>query len=323
MAGILEGPSALAAILTPIEPSGAIDAARLARHALWILDEGCDGIALFGSTGEASSFSVGERKAALEAVQAKGVPAGEIVVGTGCTSLADAVDVGRHAVSCGCAGLLVIPPYFFKPVDDDGLFSFYAALVEGVNDPRLRILLYHFPALSGVPLSLSLVARLRQVFPATIIGLKDSSGDLANMRTLLAADPGLAVFTGDDHLLRPLLRMGGAGSITAGGNLWPHTLARLRDSYAEPDAVSEDAQQLTEQVWRNCLLQLPVTEALKSLFAAATGDEAWRNLRPPLVPIADADLAVLRDAACRAGLVFWPGMLRAIGTDGCATKGQG
>lgn len=301
----------MAAILTPLRPSGEIDVDRWARHIRWVIRNGCDGVALFGTTGEVSSFSVRERNAALSALIRKGVPADRLIVGTGCTALDDAGEASRHALAEGVAGMLVIPPFFFKPVTDAGVFGFYASLIARAADPRLRICLYDFPEMSGVGLSLDLVARLRTEFPDRIVAIKDSSGDLEKMTSLVTAVPDIAVFTGDDHLLRPLLRAGGAGSITAGGNVWPGVLARLRDNSLLPDGATANEQGLVEAAWRDCLLKLPVTEALKELFAQATGDAAWLGMRPPLVRLDERQRGALAEGVRDAGLALDRGLVAA------------
>ena len=174
------------AMLTPLAREGCVDHARFASHALWMFAHGVDGVAPFGTTGEGQSFSLGERAAGLSGLLAAGIPGQRVVAATGCVALAETIALTRQAVQSDCVACLVLPPFFFREVADEGLFAWYARLIEAVGDSRLRVLLYHIPQVTGVPLSVDLVARLAEAFPGVIAGVKDS--DSIHRKTRMAGD---------------------------------------------------------------------------------------------------------------------------------------
>ncbi len=270
------------ACLTPQLPDLAIDDARLAAHAAWLLDEGATGLALMGTTGEAVSFGVEERAAMLERVLEAGIPADRILLGVGCCALTDTVRLVRHALSHGVAQLLVLPPFYYKNVGDDGLCASFDALLARVGDERMRIYLYHFPRMSGVPFTQAAVERLVAAYPKTIAGIKDSSGDYQNMCAMVRAFPHLQIFAGTERFLLDLLQQGGAGCISATMNL---TAGLARAVYDRRD--SGEAGELQERLTalRGAIETHPMIPALKFLTEQRTGDEAWRHMRPPLTPL--------------------------------------
>jgi 4-hydroxy-tetrahydrodipicolinate synthase len=287
----------LAAALTPVDADLAPDFDRATQHCRWLLAQGCDGLAVLGTTGEANSFSVAERSALLDHLVGNGVPAAALLPGTGCAALSDSVALTRHAVRHGVGGCLMLPPFYYKSVADDGLFAAYAEVIERVGDPGLRIYLYHFPQMSGVPLSLRLIERLVTRYPATVVGMKDSSGDLANMLAVVGAVPGFTVLSGSDELLLPLLEGGGAGCITACANVAAPLAASVLALWRQGNPGAGRAQERLSQV-RRVIQRYPLAPALKSLIAAAAGEPGWRRLRPPLVPLGDdAAAALARDLA--------------------------
>jgi 4-hydroxy-tetrahydrodipicolinate synthase len=276
-----------AAMLTPLKAGGAIDDSGLCRLALWLLGQGCHGVVLFGTTGEFPSFTLGERNAALDRLIEGGVSPAKLIVGTGCPAVRDTIAASRHAALHGCAGVLVVPPYYFKEVLEEGLFTALAETIEGIGG-GIPIFLYHFPAMSAVPIGLEVIARLERAYSGAIAGVKDSSGSLDNMRAMIQRFPQLAIFTGDDDLLLPLLRSGGAGSITAGANIAPHLLAHIYANWRRPDAAVERHHAMLEKLWTGMLLKHPVTEALKEILAAESGNEAWLPMRAPLCRLSPA-----------------------------------
>src|SRR5262245_38426807 len=199
------------AMLTPIGRDGGVDHGRFARHAQALLAQGVDGVAPFGTTGEGQSFSMAERAEGLSALLAAGIPPQRVVAGTGCSALTETIALTRESVQAGCAGCLVLPPFFFKAMSDDGLFAWSARVIEAVGSPRLRVFLYHIPQVSGIPLSVDLVARLAAAFPGVVAGVKDSQGNWSNTSALLERVPQLAILVGHEPHLPRLLRAGGAG----------------------------------------------------------------------------------------------------------------
>ena len=292
-----------AAVLTPFDESGAPDSAALALHCRWLLSNGCDGLSVLGTTGEGNSLSVDERIALLERLISDGIPARVLVPGTGCCAIPDTVRLTKRAVDLGVPAVLMLPPFYYKNVSEDGLFAAFAEVIEGVGDSRLRVYLYHFPQISAVPLPAALIERLLARYPDSVAGMKDSSGELANMTDTARRFPGFDVFSGSDELLLPLLRAGGVGGITAVSNVVPSVCAQVYAAWrAGDDATAERAQALLTAIRRE-FVPYPLSAALKEIVARNTGRARWRILRPPLVPLFTADAAALARALDGLGFV--------------------
>ncbi len=277
-----------AAVATPLTADRDIDVPRWAHHCRWLLANGCDGLAVFGTTGEANSFTASERMAALENLIAAGVPAERLVPGTGVCALPEAVALSRQAVDLGCAGCLVLPPFYYKGVPDDGLFAAFAGIVESIADPRLRMYLYHFPQMSGVPVPVPVAARLAEAFPGIVVGIKDSSGDLHNMKELVREIPGFAVLAGSDELLLPVLDAGGAGCITAVANIAAHMAREVHDLWRGGDRAGARTRQESLSHVRRVVTRFPALPAVKACIARQLDDPRWRAVRPPLMALDDA-----------------------------------
>jgi 4-hydroxy-tetrahydrodipicolinate synthase len=285
------------AALTPVTADLAPDVPALALHCRWLLRQGCDGIALLGTTGEANSFSVDERKAILEGVVQRGIPADRLLPGTGCAALSDTVALTRHAVELGVAAVVVLPPFYYKDVTVDGLMASYEAVIDRVGDARLKLVLYHIPPIAQVPIPLPLIERLRERHSAMVVGIKDSGGDFAHMAELVQRFPGLAVLAGADPLMLPLLREGGAGCITATSNLAARELATIYAGWREPGREAEvDAVQARITELRALVSRWPQVAALKAATALRTGQPGWALPRPPLVPLTKAQRETLKAA---------------------------
>jgi 4-hydroxy-tetrahydrodipicolinate synthase len=283
------------AALTPLTPILAPDVPALVQHCRWLLAEGCDGIALLGTTGEANSFSVDERKTILEGVVERGIPANRLLPGTGCAALSDTVALTRHALALGVAGVVVLPPFYYKDVTVEGLAASYDAVIERVGDARLKLVLYHIPPIAQVPISMPLVDRLRDRYPETVVGIKDSGGDLAHMIQLVRRFPGLAVLAGADPLMQPLLREGGSGCITATSNLAARDLAVIFAGWRDPTRAAEvEAAQKRITELRALVSRWPQIAALKSAVALHTGEPGWALPRPPLLPLTEFERAELQ-----------------------------
>ena len=274
------------AALTPLRADLSPDHAVFHQHCRSLLAQGCDGIALLGTTGEANSFSVAERRALLEAVTAAGLEPTRLLPGTGVSALTETVELTRHALSLGVTTVLMLPPFYYKNIGDEGMFGSYSEIVERIADPRLRIVLYHIPQMSYQPISHPLIARLLARYPGTFVGIKDSSGDFANMTVMIDRFPDLAALAGADPLLLPLLRKGGAGCITATSNLVAADLAFIFRHYNNADRAAEieAAQQRVVKV-RGQASMFAQIASLKTLLADATGHDGWRRLRPPLTAL--------------------------------------
>lgn len=282
-----------AAVLTPQTEKGAPDMPAMVAHCKWLMANGVDGLAVLGTTSEANSFSVEERLEILEGLAASGVPTRAMMPGTGCCAIPDTVRLTRQALKMGAGGVLALPPFYYKGVSDDGLFAAFSEVVEQVGDSKLKLYLYHFPQMSGVPLSLDLIERLLKRYPGTIAGMKDSSGSFENMAGAAKRFPGFEVFSGDDSLFYPLLKEGGVGCITACANVAGPLLADIWQAWQAGDTARAEATHVKAAAVRKLMSSLPLVPALKETLAAHTGRAGWRAVRPPLMPLAAAQAAAV------------------------------
>jgi 4-hydroxy-tetrahydrodipicolinate synthase len=265
-----------AAMATPLDAEGKVDHAALARHGLWLLKAGCDGLVPFGTTGEGPSFSAAERLAAVEALLREGVRADRIALGAGCPAIPDTVALTREAMALGLTHVLVLPPYFFRDAPPGGLEDAFDAIIHGVGSDRLRMTLYHIPQVSGVPVPPAVLAALRRRFGAIVAGVKDSSGDFASFQAFRAAAPEVGTLVGAEADIARALAAGGAGTICGMVNVVPDLVRAM----LAPDAEASGAGAAMAKAC--ALFAPPVLPALKAVIAAQTGDAAWRTVRPPL-----------------------------------------
>ncbi|XYD12216.1 dihydrodipicolinate synthase family protein (plasmid) [Methylobacterium sp. NMS12] len=285
------------AAATPLTADNAPDHRPFVAHAGRLIAEGCDGVALLGTTGEANSFSLAQRKALLEATVEAGVAPGKLMPGTGVAAISETIDLTRHALSLGVTTVVMLPPFYYKGVTDDGLFAAYAEVIERVGDARLRVVLYHIPQVSGVPIPHGLIERLRARYPETVTGIKDSSGDLANHVAMIDRFPGFAVLTGADPLLLTLLPKGGAGCITATSNVCAADLAFIFRNAADPArAEAVAAAQARVVAARERTVGPRQMASIKALLADATGDAGWLRLCPPLTALSAEERRALLGA---------------------------
>jgi 4-hydroxy-tetrahydrodipicolinate synthase len=289
------------ATLTPLTRDGGVDHGRFAAHVRALFAQGVDGVAAFGTTGEGQSFAMTERAAGLAGLLDAGIAPDRVVAATGCAALSEAIVLTRQAVTSGCAACLVLPPFFFRDASDDGLFVWYARLIEKVGDARLRVLLYHIPQVTGVALSVDLVARLAGAFPGVIAGVKDSAGNWAHTAALLERVPQLAILVGHEPHLPRLLRAGGAGTICGVANVFPQLVRALFATDVPPDAEARIA------AFIEIAFRLPFLPAFKSILATRLRDPAWLALCPPQIALDERQRRSLLAALDAAGLPAAPG----------------
>jgi 4-hydroxy-tetrahydrodipicolinate synthase len=277
----------LAPVVTPFRKDYAPDAERFVRHCRWLLNSGCSGLAVFGTNSEANSMSVGEKVALLEALVAGGVPPVALMPGTGHCALSDSVEMTRAAVRLGCAGVLMLPPFYYKGVPEEGLFRSFSEVIERVGDERLQLYLYHIPPVAQVGIPLSLVDRLLTRYPGVVAGVKDSSGDWSNTKALCErfAKRNFDVFAGSEVFLLDTLRSGGKGCITATGNINPGPIDQVFRNWQTPQA---ERLQAAITATRAIVQKQPMISALKAAIAHFAGDAQWKTVRPPLVELSAA-----------------------------------
>ena len=274
----------IAAIATPIDENGAPDLKRAVSLARYLLDNGCDGLNVLGTTGEATSFSVDERKGVMSAYKANGLPMHRLMVGTGAASVTDAVSLTRHAADLGFGGALVLPPFYYKGVPDDGLVAYVETLVKATEQKPIPIYLYHFPAMSGLPWHVALIRRLLDSYSSRIVGLKDSSGDMAYARSAAAILKDFAVFPSTEACLLDARRGDFAGCISATANVNADLCAR---AWSEGDTAALEAAVTIRKLFDG----KPLVPGVKALLAHIHGDAGLARVRPPLAPFSAVDRA--------------------------------
>ena len=268
-------------ILTPFNDDLTVATDLYAELAKKLLAGGCAGLAPFGTTGEALSVGIDERISALDALVGAGIDPASMIPGVGLTNLPDTARLTRHAVERGCAGAMALPAFYYKGVDDEGLFQYFRRLIEMVDHPQLRIYLYHIPQVSGVGLSVPLVKRLHETFPDVVVGIKDSSGDWDNTEALLGIKS-LATYPGAELPVIEAIRLGAPGCISATANLNGAAIAKVIElCHAGDWEAAAKAHEAVKAVRLKFQDYAPIP-AQKALLARATGDSRWNNLRPPL-----------------------------------------
>ena len=275
----------IAAIATAVDENGEPDCARSTALAKFLLDHGCDALNVLGTTGEATSFSTEQRRKLMSAYREAGLPMQRLMVGTGAAAVRDAVELTRHAAELGFAAALLLPPFYYKGVADDGLVAYVEAIVAATKHRPIPVYLYNFPALSGVPWHVGLVARIVASFGNRIAGLKDSSGDLGFARAAAAVAPGFAVFPSNEATLLEARNGPFAGCISATVNLNADLCAR---AYRGGDAVALEAAANIRKLFDG----KPLIAGVKALLAHIHGDPAWARVMPPLTAFSAADRAV-------------------------------
>jgi 4-hydroxy-tetrahydrodipicolinate synthase len=272
----------IAAVATAVDETGAPDAARSTKLARFLLDTGCDGLNVLGTTGEATSFSLEQRKAVMTAYKAAGLPLDRLMVGTGAAATADAVAFTRHAAELGFAAALILPPFYYKGVPDDGLAAYIDTIVKATAGTPIPIYLYHFPAQSGLPWHVKLIARLLDTHKGRIVGLKDSSGDMAYAREAASISTGFDVFPSTEACLIEARSGIFAGCISATANL---NADLCQQAWRSGDAAALDAAVTIRKLFDG----KPLVAGVKSTLAHIHNDSAWTRVAPPLGAFSAAD----------------------------------
>jgi 4-hydroxy-tetrahydrodipicolinate synthase len=276
----------IAAIATAVDEAGEPDGARAVKLARYLLDHGCDGLNVLGTTGEATSFSFEQRRRVMSAYREAGLPMARLMVGTGAAAVADAVALTRHAAELGFAGALVLPPFYYKGVSDDGLVAYIGTIVQATAAHPIPIYLYHFPAQSGLPWHVGLIKRLLDAHPARIAGLKDSSGDMAYAREAARIAQGFDVFPSTEAALSEARAGAFAGCISATANVNADLCAR---SWHGGDAAAQAAAVRIRGLFDGKAL----VPGVKALLAHIHGDPAWARVQAPLASFPAADRATV------------------------------
>ena len=286
--------------VTPFDRRLAPNENRFVAYCRWLIERGADGLAVFGTTSEATSLSLIERQSLLEKLIAAGIAPAKLLPGTGLSALPETVALTRHAVGLGCAGVLLLPPFFYKNVSDDGLVAAYSETIERVGDSRLRVYLYHIPQMSGVALGLGVIERLLREYPDIVVGIKDSSGNWEGTKSILTSFPQMTVFPSTESRLLEGMALGAAGCISASANMNIAMIRGLIDAIRGQDKSADEMQRRVSAV-RRAMEKVPVIAAIKALFAQATGAADWATVRPPLTALTAPVLENLHKELAEAG----------------------
>jgi 4-hydroxy-tetrahydrodipicolinate synthase len=272
----------LAPVLTPMHADLSPDVPKWIAFCKQLLADGCTGLAPFGTTSEANSLGLDERMDMLAQLVDAGVDPALLMPGVGMCAIPDTVKLARQAAELGCGGVLMLPPFYYKGVSDAGIVRSVAEVIERVGDARLRVYIYHIPPIAQVGFSIAAIEQLLKLYPNTVVGIKDSSGDWNNLHAILTNFPGFGTFAGSEGFLLRTLRLGGVGTITAMANVIPHHLRRFYDNW---QAANADEIQVDVDRYRAVMRSYAAIPALKQIMAARTGDASWLNIRPPLMRV--------------------------------------
>ena len=275
------------AALTPMQSDLKPDIDLLANHCRNLLERGVQGLALMGTTGEANSFSIEERMEIVEGIIGRQINANQIMLGTGCCSYIDTVRLTRHALAQGIKSILLLPPFYYKQVDDEGLFNYFYRVVNEVGEHDLEIYLYHFPKMTGLHFSSALLEKLLTRFPDNFAGMKDSSGDFSHMKSICENFTGFKLFAGTEKYLLDVLRLGGAGCISATANV---TTPKCMEVFNHWQGAMADRLQSELTTQRNIFEGLPFIGILKQYMAHISGNPQWLHVRPPNGLVAEIEL---------------------------------
>jgi len=265
----------------PFNADLSVDVDRLIGFCHWLIGQKSK-LAIFGTNSEANSLCVEERIDILDQVIEAGISPANLMPGTGCCAIADTVKLSAHAAKHGCGGVLMLPPFYYKGVSDEGLYRSYSEIVERVGDAQLRIYLYHIPPIAQVGISLQLIERLTTAYPDTIVGMKDSSGEWSNTKAVLETFPDFDVFCGSESFLLDTLRLGGKGCISAIANIRPQAIQHLYENQHCKDAAALQHELIN---FRDILTAQAPISSLKCAVAHCSGNAEWSRLRPPLVEL--------------------------------------
>jgi len=282
-----------AASITPIDGSGEPDGHRLIEHCQWLMQQGVTGVAPLGTTGEGNSLPFSFRLSVPAQFRDAGFSSSNVIFGTGSCSAGDAIAATRAVIDAGFTNVLVLPPFYYKNVTEDGVFNYFDRLVNGVGSDGLRIYLYHFPQLSMTPITVSLIKRLKAEFGPIIAGIKDSSGDFSGTLEFVNAAEDFDVFPGSEAVLIEGLAKGCVGSISATSNA---SAALTAATYAANGKESAAGLQETLSTVRLAIAEFPLSAALKQVEAWRRGDESWRTVLPPNTVLSDAQAKKLRES---------------------------
>jgi len=281
-----------APVLTPMHDDFSCNYEELVKHCNDLMQRGCSGVVLFGTTGEGTSFSVDEREKTIKKVIELGINPQKIIIAISCCAIDDAVVLTTLAKNQKCAAVLIVPPFFYNKVDDSGVIEFYRKIIQKTNHPDLKILLYHIPQYSGVPITINIIKKLREEFPNNVIGIKESEGNLSFAKEVLSTFPGFKVFVGNELHISETVQLGGAGAICGIVNAFPELICSLYE-YGK-DQQKSNKNEIVQNIVRS-IKKYPSLPSIKNIVEKQKGT-AWHVLRPPLIPLNEEQSYALTEA---------------------------
>ena len=295
-------PGVFTASLTPFNSDSSPDLKQLVSHVKWLFEQGSDGVALLGSTGEANSLTTEQKLSIIEETPKELLPE-KLMFGTGSCSIQDAIRLTRSSLEAGVFSVLVLPPFYYRPQSEEGAFRYFSQLIESMAEERLRIIFYNFPQLTGFSFSLEFLMRLRERYGSVASGIKDSSGDWENMKMLAREMPDFSVYAGTEKFLLDILREGGAGCITASANLLAPECQHVFQAWNNNQQDAADQAQKKLSVLRKALESYPFVSELKGLMAEYSGaSENWQQMLPPFTPLLESEIRELSGEIKNNGL---------------------
>jgi 4-hydroxy-tetrahydrodipicolinate synthase len=301
----------LAALVTPFTETLEPDTKTLTAHGRWLLNHGCNGVVMLATAGEANSLSLRQRLGMIEAAGAAGLPLGQMIIGGGSCALDEAVTLTKAIAAAGAAGVLLLPPFYYRDTGEDALFRFYASLIERVGAPGLRAVLHHRPQASGSPITDALITRLRLQFGPVIAGVQNGAGDWPTTKSLIERFPTLAIFSGTERFLLETVRAGGHGCISATINI---TAPLAGAVYEKRESEEVDDVQKALTMVRETFDRHPTPQAQKEILAQMKDRPGWRTALPPLLPLSGENCRALRERL--DALQPWPALIAAHRSDG-------
>ncbi len=289
------------ALLTPLTDTLAVNTDTLGTHIRLLLDAGCNGVTLFGTTGEGPSFTVEERTTVLQTLIQNGVPAHKILVHTGAAALPDSIALSKHATQLGVHGCLVMPPFFFKGVSEQGVIHYYRQLVSGVNNPHLRLVLYHLPQISCVPLTIPIIKQLISEYPDLILGVKDSGCKREESIALTEAIAPVQVWVGNEPDLQTMATLGSRGAVSGVANILPELVQKL---IGLMPSDNRETDQNTIISFLSIFEHFPMLPAFKAMLSIACNDPSWLRMRPPLVALTPEEVNRLETMSNQLGFSY-------------------
>lgn len=269
----------ITATVTPMDRDLNPDNTLMVSHIRQLLSDGSNGMVLLGTTGEANSFSVNERQAILDHIVKEDIAPASLMVGTGCCAISDTITLTRHAIQCGVKNVLVLPPFYYKPVSDTALLEYYSRVIDTIADDHLQVYLYHFPKNTGIDLSVNLISALIARYPNQVVGIKDSGGDWRHMQLLLSEFPSFRLYCGTEEFFLDTLKAGGAGCISATANITVPYAARVFQAFNHGEDAETKQQLLTAM--RHVFMGYSFVGAVKGYLAMTSANDTWNYLRPP------------------------------------------